>query len=155
MNEASPTYENPLALLTLDFPAFVSAEQTQAPEIATGSKPTTALPKKRPKAARPTFQWDQPRPYRVVHSLGEDKYENTLFWVVPSTSGLVRVQVSHCQSYLMYRRLTTNSQLPEQIEHFAALRRTIEAVQDGRLSYDMFKEVDPDGVAATVALIPE
>ncbi|KAJ9122497.1 hypothetical protein QFC22_001925 [Naganishia vaughanmartiniae] len=91
----------------------------------------------RPKAIRPPFQWDQPRPYKVVHRSGENACENTLFWVVPSTSGLVRVQ------------------LPEQIEHFAALRRTIAAVQNDEIPYDMFKEVDPEGVAATVALIPE
>ena len=39
------------------------------------------------------IQWDQPRPYRVAHDATAEGFANTLFWVVPSTSGLVRVQV--------------------------------------------------------------
>ncbi|KAJ9098630.1 hypothetical protein QFC21_004277 [Naganishia friedmannii] len=123
---------------------WTDLDETQTPELAIEAKPTTALPKSRPKAPRTPFQWDQPRPYRVVHSPAANLCENTLFWVVPSTSGLVRVQTPD-----------DNQQLPEQIEHFAALKRTIEALQNDQIDYDMFKEVDPEGVAATVALISE
>lgn len=86
--------------------------------------------------ARPAFQWDQPRPYRVAHgpSHGEG-FQNTLFWVVPSTSGLVRVQ------------------LPEQIEHFAAAQHMVKRMQEGEVDYEMYREIQLEGVAATVASI--
>ncbi|KAJ9106848.1 hypothetical protein QFC19_002976 [Naganishia cerealis] len=125
------------------------------PELAVESNSTNAHPKERPKSSRPPFQWDQPRPYRVVHSPVQGGCGNTLFWVVPSTSGLVRVQVSDSQFVLQEQHPDNRKQLPEQIEHFAALGRMIEAIQHDQIPYDIFKEIDPDGVAATVALIPE
>lgn len=96
----------------------------------------STAPKKSSSSARPPFQWDQPRPYRVAHdSPSAEGFQNTLFWVVPSTSGLVRVQ------------------LPEQIEHFKSVRRMSQRMQDGEIDYEMYKEIQLDGVAATVASI--
>jgi hypothetical protein len=48
--------------------------------------------------AKTPFNWTQPRPYKLVHppTVRGESYA-TLFWVVPSTSGLERTSV--CQSF--------------------------------------------------------
>lgn len=105
--------------------------------LSAEKKPKTSkASKKSSSSARPVFQWDQPRPYRVAHdSPSGEGLQNTLFWVVPSTSGLVRVQ------------------LPEQIEHFKAVRQMTQRMRDGEIDYEMYKPIQLEGVAATVASI--
>ena len=45
--------------------------------------------------AKPAFDWTQPRHFKLVHPAKDDRKESaTLFWVVPSTSGLERTPVS-------------------------------------------------------------
>jgi hypothetical protein len=48
----------------------------------------------RPSKIKQAFDWTQPRAYKLVHQPSQDRAESvTLFWVVPSTSGLERTPV--------------------------------------------------------------
>ncbi len=49
-----------------------------------------------PKPPKVRFSWEDPRPYKLVHRKASDGQpeQSTLFWVVPSTSGLERTPVS-------------------------------------------------------------
>jgi len=66
-----------------------------------GTKPSTSqtpsplsLRRPRPNKIKEAFEWTQPRPYKLVHQSPPNQVESaTLFWVVPSTSGLERTPV--------------------------------------------------------------
>jgi hypothetical protein len=72
------------------------------------TKPDLSSPnmgkKRNTKAA---FDWTQPRSFKLVHPAeGKRAESTTLFWVVPSTSGLERTPVSLTSEYGTSRRLT-------------------------------------------------
>jgi TDG/mug DNA glycosylase family protein len=77
-------------------PSLVSIDDAKtlpdAPDIKPESSPSDTGKKRKPKAA---FDWTQPRSFKLVHPAEGDRAESdTLFWVVPSTSGLERTPVS-------------------------------------------------------------
>jgi thymine-DNA glycosylase len=98
------------------------------PTTTTTTMTTTTTISEKPTPLRvtktsPKFSWDQPRPFILFHNDAPSgnvvKIENvgyTLFWVVPSTSGLERTPVS-----LIYKKLRG-----ETIDSTSSSRQTFE-----------------------------
>jgi hypothetical protein len=97
-NENEPQNEDvkPDSVKLEEGPSLVSIGDAEtladASDIKPELSPSYTGKKRKPKAA---FDWTQPRSYKLVHPAEGDRAESdTLFWVVPSTSGLERTPVS-------------------------------------------------------------